>query len=281
MFAGAMKNAISIILSATLISGAMPAVVFAQDSADAQAVEPEQMTPEERARRVEALAASGAKSYRAGDYEAAIEAFKKGYAIEPVPNLLYNIAKSYEKQAKYADAVDYYQKFVVAPEVDSNARQAALERIESLREVAELKRRQQAQEGAGQGNAVATGPAQAEEPTNTAALWTFGGGVALLGAGLAMGYLASSEADNVKEGETFSQRQEAQENGQTYALVADGLFVAAAAVAGIGVYLYLTDTESETNQASQPGASSEVMSRAVVAPWVSTESAGLGMSLDF
>src|SRR5690554_2857852 len=138
-----MKHAISVLLSVALVSAALPSAVFAEDLTEGTAAAgDETLSPEERARRVESLASSGADAYRSGDFEGAIRAFQEGYRLEPVPNLLYNIAKSYEKLEKYADAVDYYQRFVVAPEVDSSARQAALDRIESLREIAQLKSRQ-------------------------------------------------------------------------------------------------------------------------------------------
>lgn len=268
-----MKYPISVMLSAAVVLGSMPATVYAQQPAGEQ--EGEQMSAKERARKVEQLATDGAKAYRAGSYQEAIDLFEKAYALEPVPNLLYNIAKCYEKQEKFEEAVQYYQKFVVAPEVDSKARQAALDRMESLRQIADIKKDEGAQGDQG-GHIVGRGeqPAepQVDEPVDTTALWTIGGGVALLGGGLAMGLLASSEADTVKNGATFAERQSAQDSGKTYALVADGLYVAGAAVTAVGLYLYFSDDEADTEQAG---------AQAVVTPWVSTGSAGVGMSLDF
>lgn len=280
-----MKHTILLILSATLVASTLPSVALAQSPAEAEAQTDAEITPEQRAKRVEQLASAGADAYRGGDFEGAIEAFKEGYQLEPVPNLLYNIAKSYEKLEKYADAVDYYQKFVVAPEVDSGARQAALDRIESLREIAALKNDQKTSDTQSdtktKEDPQVTNPDRrregGEEPTNYAALGTIGGGVVLLGAGLTMGYLASNQADTVTGGATYDERMNAQSDGQTYALIADGLFVAAAAAVGVGIYLYASDSGSET----KPAADSSASSRAVISPWATTRSAGLGMSMDF
>lgn len=274
-----MKNSVSILLSLALLTAGTPGLVFAQASEeDPPGSNADQdLSPEERAQRVEELAMAGAQEYREGNYETAIRHFKEAYALEPVPNLLYNIAKCYEKQEKYPEAVDYYQEFVVAPEVDSTARKAALDRIDSLREIAELKRDQErrSRESARSdqsGNELFQAADEPEEPVNTVALWTLGGSAVLLAGGLTMGFLASSKADDINEAPTYQERQDAQSSAKTYALVADGLFVAAAAAAGVGLYLYFTDNESDTSTAdAQP----------LVSPWVSSEAAGLGMSLDF
>src|SRR5690554_5150565 len=270
-----MKHAISLLLSVALVSATLPGVANAQETSEDASAADQELSPEERARRVEELASSGANAYRAGDFEGAIQDFKEGYQLEPVPNLLYNIAKSYEKLEKYADAVDYYQKFVVAPEVDSSARQAALDRIESLREIAQLKSKQNDTNAKPDPKAPADPVAPPpEEPTNYAAIGTLGGSALLLGGGLLMGYLASDQADLTREGASYQERADAQSSGQTYALVADGMFVAAAVAAGIGVYFLVSDSETETQ-------TSAASSRTVISPWVTTRSAGLGMSLDF
>lgn len=269
-----MRNAVCAILAATVTLAGAPGLVVAQQPSQSR----DQMSDEERARQVEQLAAQGAQAYRAGNYAEAIELFEKAYALEPVPNLLYNIAKCHEKQEQYEQAVDYYQKFAVAPEVDSKARQAALDRVESLREIAELK------ESDTDGAQAKAGDDRNEdkqvEPTdpivvqdNSTALWTMFAGGTLLAGGVVFGVgLASPKADEVKTAATYDQRKAARDDAKTYALVADGLLVSGAVVTGIGLYLYLSDSEAEPEQTA---------STAVVTPWVTSESAGLGMSLDF
>jgi tetratricopeptide (TPR) repeat protein len=241
-----------------------PAVTLAQGSG-------EEMSSEELARQVEKLASQGAQAYRKGDFTSAIDYFERAYALEPVPNLLYNIAKSYEKQEKYQQAIDHYQKFAVAPEVDSEARQSALDRVDNLREIADLKEG----DGSGAGDPSGDGRDRDRESSGqskTAAWLTMGGGAALLATGVVFGLSASSAADEVQSGATFEQRQDAQKSGKTSALVADGAFIAGAVVTSLGLYLYFSDSDTETDTRA---------SSTTVAPWVSTEAAGMGMSLDF
>lgn len=272
-----MNNAIALILSAALVATSLPGVAFAQDG---DAADVEEMTPEERAHAVEQLATAGANAYRAEDFDTAIRAFKKAYAIEPVPNLLYNIAKAYERQEKYPEAVEYYQKFVVAPEVDSSARKAAMERIDSLREIAELKREQRDRERSRaetpeDSASVDRAPATPARPLNTTALWTIAGGVGLLGAGLGMGYVASSKADDIQDNNaSYEARRDARDSAQTFGLVADGLFVASAVVTGVGLYLLFSDSDSDARAAAGD-------TRSHLTGWVTPQSAGLGMTLDF
>ncbi|MFU8806550.1 MAG: hypothetical protein ACNA8W_22255, partial [Bradymonadaceae bacterium] len=59
----------------------------------------------EIARKVEQLSSEGAQKYRAQDYESAISLFGQAYELEPVPNLLYNIAKCYEQLEDWDNAI--------------------------------------------------------------------------------------------------------------------------------------------------------------------------------
>jgi tetratricopeptide (TPR) repeat protein len=244
---------------------------MAQESGDSASSD--QMSAEDRASKVEQLAAAGAKAYRDGDYDSAVTYFEKAHALEPVPNLLYNIAKSYEKQQKYEQAVAYYQKFVVAPEVDTKARQAALKRIDSLREIADIERDDSTGADEDPVNDKPVEPTEPVEPANTTAMWTMGSGAVLIGAGAVVGLaLASPTADEVRSGQTFDARKTAQDNARTYALVADGLMATGAVVTGVGLYLYFSDSEAESEQTA---------SETTVTPWITSSSAGVGMSLDF
>ncbi|MFW6057944.1 MAG: tetratricopeptide repeat protein, partial [Persicimonas sp.] len=198
--------------------GAAPAVVVAQESDD-------QLSAKERARRVEELATQGARAYRSGDFDEAITSFERAYQVEPVPNLLYNIAKSYERQEDFEKAVEYYQRFIVAPEVDSEARQAALDRIDRLREITDLKQEdidraeRKARNSEADGSAASEEPDTPDEPapSNSTALWTMGGGGAVLAGGVVVGLMASSSADEVKTADTYEERTAARDSAKTQA----------------------------------------------------------------
>jgi tetratricopeptide (TPR) repeat protein len=55
---------------------------------------------------------AGRKAYSRGDYEGAIEEFKAAFDMKPNAGALYNIAKSYEKMARYDEAIEYFQQYL-------------------------------------------------------------------------------------------------------------------------------------------------------------------------
>jgi tetratricopeptide (TPR) repeat protein len=55
---------------------------------------------------------AGRKAYARGDYEGAIEEFKAAFDLKPNPGALYNIAKSYEKMARYEEAIEHFQQYL-------------------------------------------------------------------------------------------------------------------------------------------------------------------------
>lgn len=73
---------------------------------------------DEGADQYEARMVSGRRAYARGDFEGAIEDFTAAFDVRPEPGALYNIAKSYEKMARYEDALDYYQQYL---DIDPNA----------------------------------------------------------------------------------------------------------------------------------------------------------------
>ena len=56
------------------------------------------------ARQVEELANKGAQAYGQERYRDAIGFFEEAYALQPVPNLLYNIGRCHEKLEEYEKA---------------------------------------------------------------------------------------------------------------------------------------------------------------------------------
>jgi hypothetical protein len=83
-----------------------------------------------------------AKLYAAKDYAAAIPALQEAFAIQPVPQLLYNIAQSYRKLGQWSPARVYFEMFRAlakdgSPEVLANVERNILEMRE--RELEEKK----------------------------------------------------------------------------------------------------------------------------------------------
>ncbi|MEC9397547.1 MAG: tetratricopeptide repeat protein, partial [Myxococcota bacterium] len=84
----------------------------------------------------DALVEIAAERYAEEDFEGAIAAFKKAHEAKPSEsNILYNIGRLYEKTGNFESAIEYYEKFVNEPDIDIDARQDAVARIKTLREV--------------------------------------------------------------------------------------------------------------------------------------------------
>lgn len=88
----------------------------------------------EAARAVQ-LNEAGAELYAAGNYAGALAAFERAYSLIMEPNLLFNIAGCYERLGQPARAVEYYQRFLLAPEADPAGRERAIASIASIASV--------------------------------------------------------------------------------------------------------------------------------------------------
>ncbi|TDP64515.1 tetratricopeptide repeat protein [Bradymonas sediminis] len=82
----------------------------------------------------------GAQAFAAKQYAQAAEAFERAYELNPVPNLLYNIGRAREKLGLFESANAAYTQFVTQPDVELKARQDALQRIKTLKEVIALQK---------------------------------------------------------------------------------------------------------------------------------------------
>ena len=84
---------------------------------------------EAEAHRDEAIAA-----FNAGDFEVAIEAFEAAYGLDPEPSYLFNIGRVYEEAGQAEEALSYYERFAAAPNLSSEERARADDRIRALQE---------------------------------------------------------------------------------------------------------------------------------------------------
>lgn len=105
----------SLLLGLTL--WAMPAAAQTASSDAARAVQ---------------LNEAGAELYTAGNYAGALAAFERAYSLIMEPNLLFNIAGCYEQLGQPARAVEYYHRFLRAPDADPKGRERALDALAAL-----------------------------------------------------------------------------------------------------------------------------------------------------
>lgn len=228
---------------------------------------------QERARQVEELSLEAANEYRASNFSRAIELFEEAYAIEPVPNLLFNIAKCHEKLEDWDAAIENYQKFVVEQDTDRKARESALKRIDALQEIKAAEASDDDTKVAAEEPTDSTGPPEKAEvtegPDHTVAYITLGTGAALLVGGGVFGLMASGKQSDFEDATTAQAKRDARDSGETMALVADVMYAAGAVTAGVGLYLLLTADSESPAQAS------------VAFPWVGESSAGVGVRTTF
>ncbi len=262
-----MRYILTILLSAGLIFSMPVSTAFAQQAADSTEV----------AQKVETLSSQGAQKYRAQDYRGAITAFEQAYELEPVPNLLYNIAKCYEKLEDWDRAISFYERFVVAPDVESDARQHALSQVQTLRQKTQTRQDPDQTGQADQGNVTPQQPYMPSPkeagPDRTLSYIVLGSSAGLLATGGIFGLLASQDETQFQAAASTDTelRRSTRDSGKTKALVADGLFIAGGITAIVGTYLLLTAKAPDT----------QATNTAMVTPWVSKSSAGIGMSFDF
>jgi tetratricopeptide (TPR) repeat protein len=233
-----------------------PATIVAQDSGAKTATE---LNNEAKA-RFKKLSASAQKKYGAGDYEGAIADFEAAYEIKPTSNILYNIGRIHEQQGNIDEAIAYYDRFVVAPNVEIKARQDAVNRLRTLKEVRDLRdaetaKQSKAQEDAARKNArknaqknVANSKVAASPQPDRTAAWVLVGisATTLVGAGV-FGVLTSVKHEEYEEAVTLQARRDAAGSGETFGYVADGLFLTGVVTGALGAVLWLLATPDESD----------------------------------
>jgi tetratricopeptide (TPR) repeat protein len=152
--------------------------------------------PDPKQGEAEALYTEGSKHYNLREYEPAIAAFKRAYALYPEPTFLFDIAQAYRLLNDCDNAAAFYSNYLrVKPDADDHekAEQLAgeMERCaaEQKREREEERRRSRAAEAL---------PRPAEDRTNLriGGLVTAGAGLVLVGAGA---YFSVDAADKSRQ----------------------------------------------------------------------------------
>lgn len=86
------------------------------------------------AERYSTLSAEGLASYRAGEYRRSGEKFLQAYALDPDPNLIFNVARCYDALGDTAAAIEKYEAFLKAPGADLYGRRHAQANLHRLRQ---------------------------------------------------------------------------------------------------------------------------------------------------
>lgn len=241
--------------------------------------------------RYDALTTQAATAYEAGEYAKAVELFEQAYELRAVSNILYNIGRIHEEAGNIDAAIEYYDKFVVAPNVQQAARKDALDRLKTLREVKAVR------DGTAAADAtpapteappaeVSTSTAEAAEPKTVVVVreeepkpgrvlgWALlgVGGASLVGSGI-FGLLAQSQFSQFEEATTLEGRRDAASAGRTNAVVADSLLVTGFVTAVVGgVVLLMSSGDTDANPETAAW---------TVTPVIGRGTAGMGLGLSF
>jgi tetratricopeptide (TPR) repeat protein len=214
--------------------------------------------------RFDDLVAQAVEQYSSGRYEKAIDTFKAAYAINEEPEILYNIARCYERLAQPESALEWYEKFIALPGTTVDLRTKALENIASLRReisILEAMRQgkkpppEQPQDEVGQPSSGAISPpqdgAQESEPDSPMtpmklAGWILvGAGGAGIVAGGIFGGLALSEKSKFDDAGFDKERLDYRDNIERNALIFDIGVFGGIGLAAVGAALLIIDSRKQ------------------------------------
>ena len=230
-------------------------------------------------RQVEQLSQQGAQHFNEGEFNRAAEAFIEAYELRPIPSLLFNIGRCYQELQEWDLAIEYYERYVRAPDTDGDVRDNAMDRVQALRgyQVAAERGREAARDVRRDAQRQASTPlvVEIDEPSRTVEWATLGAGGAFLLGGVAMGMMARGNATRLNDTElNYDDRLSAQRSARTQGRVADGLFIVGTGAVATGVYLLFFRGGDDAT--STGGASS-----LSITPWASRHATGAGVHLEF
>jgi len=241
------------------------AVVFALTGAAGRAqAEPAEATEAESARIAE-LNEAGARAYNGRNYRVAIEKFVEAYAIDHDPNLLFNIARAYEKLGEIDAASEKYEAFLKAPGADTEGRlkaKASLAELEKLREQGATSPPGSASPAEG---AVAPDESSEPSPLARALPWaTLGAGAVATGVGVTLYALGMRDHRSLTDTAGYGDasrvypltRAEAQayvDSGDTKKLIGGVCMGVGGALVVTGVVLLVTGKSSASSASETAG----------------------------
>ncbi|MEZ4382038.1 MAG: tetratricopeptide repeat protein [Nannocystaceae bacterium] len=235
------------------------------------------------------LTEQASEKYSEGDYEGAIALFERAYALEPEPNILFNIGRIYEEAGKYEDAITYYERFISEPQVDLEAKQVALDRRDLAKAVVEIQKKDEKKTDPTPEETTPppeettpppgeTTPPPGEDPqvddkpkarnVRPIGYALFGTGAAALIGGAIVGGMAKGQERDFQAATNKTDADAAKERGLKLAPAADGLFIAGGILAAAGIVMLLLP-QARKNKKNK--------ARAQFVPQASPQQVGLGV----
>lgn len=213
-----------------------PCVAAAEPEPPSQAPEPEHVE------EVERLSEEAATHYRAKEFSKAVAAYVRAYKLNRDGRLLYNIAWIYDQSLSERElALEYYRRYVRAPDAEADLVERALNRIKVIR-LAES-----APPEPPPMDPKRPDPKAPAKQTSTGLSgqqiggWALvGTGIASLGVGLAMYGLADSSYSEFQSELNIPKRLSLRDESKEQALIGDILVGVGSAVVVTGIILVAT-----------------------------------------
>lgn len=184
----------------------------------------------------------GKTAYREGRFEEAVELLTEAYALEPVPVLLYNLARAEEGKGAFAEAIAAYERYL-ATEKEIPDRGAIEQKITSLRRTIE-EREALAKERDEAKRREAEKPSMGRAEPDVASPWPWvvaAAGVGGTVAGAVLGGLALGRNDEAEAAPSQSEAALARDEAEGLALGSTVLFVVGGVIAGGGLVWGIVD----------------------------------------
>lgn len=246
------------VASLTLLCSAFATSAVAQDAppqtTDTPPSQPESSLSADNEALYEELTAQAEELFTSRQYDESIALLEQAYKLKPSnSNTLYNIARVYEEKADLAKALEYYDRFVVAPNVNLEFRREALARAKTIREILAVK---EARDTTNEKVAEETEPQPVEtvmvpSPWRNVGYVMLGVGSVSVVSGLVLGILASGAESDFNASTDIEDARDLASSAESYATVADILYISGAVVGVTGLIMAIVADPTEVQSASK------------------------------
>jgi tetratricopeptide (TPR) repeat protein len=220
----------------------------------------------------DAIVAEAMGHYQAHQFETAIELFTRAFEIRQESELIYNIARSYERSSQAEQAIEAYERFLGMPATTAELRTRTLANLSALRaEMAARERAEQppeegspevteppgGQEAEGSGGEFVVQPAQPSIWSSTLGIagWAlFGVGAVTAIVGVVFASMAISSNGEFEGAGLDQERLELRNDVERNALIADVLVFSGGGIGLAGIALLIANSVRHSRAGSEPEA---------------------------
>ena len=203
----------------------------------------------------------GKQYFEQKEYTKAISKFLRAYRIRSNPNLVYNIARSFEELKEYADAAKYYEEYLKINPQASDRDDVELS-IRTLKRLHDTKKEKTVSKSSSPLNSSSQSKESRSHSLSSTQRWEWGllgGGFALIAGGLYFGLEASDfnhQLSQLKAGDLRQEYITLRTQRDDAAMLADAFWIPGLLVTGVGAYLLLTSPTKIESKTSSPSSRS-------------------------